>query len=207
LNYLKAMNPKETNTLLVSLRRFAEENNVPIITLEGIHFLKQLIQLKRAKNILEIGTAIAYSTIQMAMIDSVESLTTIERDPLMVLNAKSNIKQSKLAHKITLIEGDALNVSLSEGQTFDLIFIDAAKAQSQRFFEKYEPFLSEDGIIVTDNLLFHGMVENPENITSRNLKQLVRKIDAFNHYLMQKEGYDTIIYPIGDGMSVSIKRK
>lgn len=201
------MNPKETNTLLVSLRRFAEENNVPIITLEGIHFLKQLIQLKRAKNILEIGTAIAYSTIQMAMIDSVESLTTIERDPLMVLNAKSNIKQSKLAHKITLIEGDALNVSLSEGQTFDLIFIDAAKAQSQRFFEKYEPFLSEDGIIVTDNLLFHGMVENPENITSRNLKQLVRKIDAFNHYLMQKEGYDTIIYPIGDGMSVSIKRK
>lgn len=201
------MNPKETNTLLVSLRRFAEENNVPIITLEGIHFLKQLIQLKRAKNILEIGTAIAYSTIQMAMIDSVETLTTIERDPSMVLNAKSNIKQSKLDHKITLIEDDALNVNLNKGQTFDLIFIDAAKAQSQRFFEKYEPFLSEDGIIVTDNLLFHGMVETPENIKSRNLKQLVRKIDAFNHYLMQKEGYDTIIYPIGDGMSVSIKRK
>jgi len=207
LKYLEALNLKETNELLVSLRRFAELNDVPIIKEDGIRFIKQLITIANAKDILEIGTAIAYSAIEFAFLDDAINIITIERDPNMIHEAKKNIVKSHKSDQITLLQGDALEIDLRDDSRFDVIFIDAAKAQSIKFFEKYENYLKPGGIIITDNLLFHGLVENPDEVSSRNLKQLIRKIDTFNHYLMKRTDYDTAIYPIGDGISVSIKRK
>lgn len=203
-DYLTTINPKETEPSFVSLRRYAKDHQVPIIQYEGILFLKQLCVLKKVQSILEIGTAIGYSASHLASINPSISVTTIERDPLMIKVAKETFKDSPYKNQITLIEGDALEVSLPD-KTYDLIFIDAAKAQSQKFFERFESQLNANGIIVTDNLLFHGFLtkEHP----SKRIVQLTKKIDAYNHYLMSRHDYDTVIYPIGDGMSVSIKRE
>ena len=201
--YLKNINIKETNSLLVSFKTYALQNDVPIITDDGINFIKQLINLKGVKSVLEIGTAIGYSAINMALYSDC-SITTIERDLEMYNKAVENIKEANLADRITVIFKDALEVDESELGKFDLIFIDAAKAQSIKFFDKYKSLLNEKGLIVTDNLLFHDLVVTP--IKDRNLKQLVRKIDTFNKFVVEQEDFDTYIYSIGDGMSLSIKK-
>ncbi|MFK5883136.1 MAG: O-methyltransferase [Candidatus Izemoplasma sp.] len=202
--YLSNINLKETNPILVSLREYALEFNVPIITIEGINFLNQIIELKTVKNILEIGTAIGYSAINMALHSNCK-ITTIERDLDIFKIAEVNIKEANCHHQITQVFGDALLIDETTLGEFDLIFIDAAKAQSIKFFEKYEGNLSRNGIVITDNLLFHDLVV--AEIKDKNLKQLVRKIDAFNKYVVNKEGYNTYLYNIGDGMSLSIRKK
>jgi len=202
--YLSNINVKETNEILVSLSTFASENNVPIITKEGIRFLNQIISISKSKRILEIGTAIGYSSINMALNNSVE-IVTIERNEEMYSIANENIKIAGLDSKIKIIHIDALEVDELKLGKFDLIFIDAAKAQSIKFFEKFKSLLNSKGIIVTDNLLFHGLVYG--EVKERNLKQLVRKIDTFNKFIVTQEDFDTHIYAIGDGMSLSVKRK
>lgn len=201
--YLKQINNKETNQMLVSLRMFAEDNKVPIITEVGLNFLIQLIKLRNVSTILEIGTAIGYSSIAMALKTDV-TITTIERDIKMYDIAKKNVLNSNLEDRIDIIYKDALEVDETVLNSVDLIFIDAAKAQSIKFFEKYEKLLTSKGIIVTDNLLFHNLVD--QEVKDRNLRQLLTKIDRFNKWVVEKQGYDTYIYEIGDGMSVSIKR-
>lgn len=196
------MNKKEANPLLVSFRTFAMENDVAIITYEGLQFLIQIIKLRGIKNVLEIGTAIGYSSIAMALKTDV-NVTTIERNDEMVELAKKNIQKANMEDRITVIHQDALEVDEQSLGMFDLIFIDAAKSQSIKFFEKYESLLTDKGVIVTDNLLFHDLFN--QEVRDRNLKQLLRKIDAFNKYVVEKEGYSTYIYTLGDGMSLSIK--
>lgn len=202
--YLNEINKKETSELLVSLRLFAKENDVPVITNDGIHFLNQIIKLRNAQSILEIGSAIGYSSINMATYNKDITITTIERNEKMINYAKENIEKSGFKDRITLIEGDALEVDETTLDTYDLIFIDAAKAQSSKFFNKYKKNLSDKGVIVTDNLIFHGLVV--AEIKDRNLKQLVRKIDTFNHFVVDQEDFDSYIYNVGDGMSISIKK-
>jgi len=202
--YLQSINKKETNELLVSFVHYAKENNVPIITYEGINFLSQIIKLRGIKNVLEIGTAIGYSSIAMVLKTNC-NVTTIERNEEMYNIACKNVEKAKLNDKINLIFNDALEVDETTLGTFDMIFIDAAKAQSIKFFEKYETILSDKGIIVTDNLLFHGLVD--QTVKDRNLRQLLTKIDRFNRYVVTRNEYDTFIYELGDGMSVSIKKE
>jgi len=202
--YLNNINLKETNDLLVSFMMYAKANSVPIITYEGIRFLTQIIELKQAKSVLEIGTAIGYSAIHIAL-NTDAYITSRERDHTMAELAKSNIEKAQVGDRITLIEADALELDETTIGTFDVIFIDAAKAQSIKFFEKYETILRSKGVIVTDNLLFHGLVD--EQVDSKNLRQLLTKIDRFNHYVVNRTDYDTFIYEIGDGMSVSIKKE
>ena len=201
--YLENINNKETNSLLVSLKSYALLNNVPIITDDGISFIKQIIKIKDVKTILEIGTAIGYSAINMALNSDV-LITTIERDEEMYLKAINNIELAQLEDKIKVIYDDALEVDETSLGKFDLIFIDAAKAQSIKFFNKYKSCLNDKGLIITDNLIFHDLVVTP--IKDRNLKQLVRKIDTFNKFVVEQVDFDTYIYSIGDGMSLSIKK-
>jgi predicted O-methyltransferase YrrM len=203
--YFETLNPQETNPILVSLRAFAIENNVPIITEEGLRFLHQIIQLRHATRVLEIGTAIAYSTISMAIKHENLEIITIERDPNMIELAKQHIQRSGAQDRITLIEEDALQLDETTLPKVDLIFIDAAKSQSDHFFNKYKKCLTEEGIIITDNLLFHGLVGKHHE--SNNLRQLVTKIDRFNRFVVKQKDFDTTIYSIGDGMSVSIKKE
>lgn len=195
----------EQHALIRQMKEYAEKNNVPIMIDEGINFLTTFILKHQVTNILEIGTAIGYSAIMMTLVDPNVKVTTIERDRDRYLEAVKNIKAFGLEDRITLIFHDALNVKLEDH--FDLIFIDAAKAQNIHFFELFSRNLLSGGAIITDNLKFHGLVDKKEEeIKSKNLKGLVRKIKDYIQFLKTNQDYDTVFYDIGDGISVSIKK-
>lgn len=188
------------------IRKYAEENNVPIMLDDGLNFLISYIIKNNVSNILEVGTAIGYSSIMMALSSPKVKITSIERDEKRYLEALKNIKKFNLEDRITLIYNDALSVNLSD--EFDLIFIDAAKAQNIKFFEKFSPSLKVGGTIVTDNLNFHGLVEKDESeISSRNVRGIVRKTKAYIEYLKENPKFETTFYNIGDGISISIKNR
>ena len=187
------------------IKEYAKENNVPIMMDSGIQFLTNFIIKKDVRNVLEIGTAIGNSSIMMALSSPSVKITTIERDEKRYLEALKNIKELNLEDRITLIYNDALNVKI-DGE-FDMIFIDAAKAQNIKFFEKFERNLVSSGYIITDNIKFHGLVDkDEEEIKSRNVRGIVRKIKAYIEFLKDNVKYDTEFLDIGDGISVSCKK-
>ena len=187
------------------IEKYAEEHNVPIMQKSGINFLTKFVAENNIKNILEIGSAIGYSAIKMALVNDKVKVTTIEKDDERYLMALKNIKEFDLEKRITLISGDALNVEL--GDKYDLIFIDAAKGQYIKFFEKYSNNLKRNGVIVSDNLDFHGLVEQEERIASKNLRQLVNKIRNYIDFLKTNTEFTTKFYKIGDGISISTKNE
>lgn len=145
----------------------------------------QLLRIKQPATILEIGTAIGYSSLMMARHLPNTRIVSIERDETRYNEAVNYHQRSAIKDRVTLIKADALDIlneEIPQGP-FDVIFIDAAKAQYQRFFEKYETLLKEDGMIISDNLLFHGHIFDNNQKQSRNLKQLVRKINRYNDWL------------------------
>ena len=160
--------------LIEEMEDYAKTYNVPIMQPEGIAFLCAFIQQHHLTNILEIGSAIGYSAIRMALLDEQIHVVTIERDKERYQKAVENVRKAHLEERITLLYGDALETTV-EG-SFDMLFIDAAKAQYIKFFERYEKNLIKDGYVITDNLKFHGYVEHQERIKNRNLRQLVTKI-------------------------------
>ena len=184
------------------MKNYAELNNVPIMTESGIRYLIKYITKNNVKRVLEIGTAIGYSAIMMCTADPELMVTTIERDEKRYLEALKNIKKMGLEDRIQLIYKDALEVTLND--YYDLIVIDAAKAQNQKFFERFEKNLVEDGTIITDNIKFHGLVDKkPDEIESRNLRQLVRKVKDYIQFLNLNKKYKTEFLDVGDGLAVS----
>ena len=190
----------------MEMEEYAKENNVPIIEKESIAYIMKLIKKQNIKNILEIGSAIGYSTILMASCDKDVTVTTIERDEVRYMECLKNVKKANMEDKINVVYQDALDVNLVDG-TYDLIFIDAAKGQYINFFEKFKYFLSPRGIIITDNLKFHGYVGNKAEIESKNLRQLVGKLENFIDFLKNNDEFDTEFIDIGDGLSISIRKK
>lgn len=188
---------------LIELEKYAKEHSVPIIQKDGLNFIIDYIKNNKVQNILEIGTAIGYSAINMALINKKIKITTIERNETMYAEARKNIRKFNLQNQITLILGDALETNI-QGK-YDLIFIDAAKAQYIKFFEKYKHNLKPDGIIITDNLNFHGLTSHPEEIHSKNLRALVTKINKYKEFLENNKEYETKFYQIGDGLTISKK--
>ena len=186
------------------IKQYAEENNVPIMQEEGIDFIITFIIKHQIKSILEIGTAIGYSAIMMALANPDIKITTIEKDEKRYLEALKNVKKLELENRITLIFNEAENVIL-EGE-FDMLLIDAAKAQNKRFFELFEHNVKVGGFILTDNMFFHGLVEKEESeITSRNVLGIVRKIKQYATFLEKNPSFETNIYRAGDGIAVSKK--
>ena len=190
-----------TIDLIKEMKEYAEDNNVPIITDEGIDYIRNYIKENNIKRILEVGAAIGYSSILMALTDEEITITTIERDEKRYLEAVKNIKKFHLQERITLLYKDAFDVELDE--EFDLVFIDAAKAQNTKFFEKFSKNLAKQGTIITDNMNFHGLVEDESKIESRNLRALIRKVKAYHEFLENNEDYKTKFLNIGDGLAVS----
>ena len=190
---------------LLNIEKYAKDNNVPIMLPDGIEFLLNYIKENNVKTILEIGTAIGYSAIRMALISGDIKVTTIERDIDRYNEAIKNISDFSLENQINVIYADAFDVDLSE--KFDLIFIDAAKSQYIKFFEKFKYNLNETGTIISDNLEFHGLVENKENVSlSRNVRGLVRKINEYVAFLKDNGEFKTDFYSIGDGIGVSVRK-
>lgn len=186
------------------LEKYAKENNIPIMMIDGIEFLLDLISKNNIKSILEIGSAIGYSAIRMAFLNKDIKVTTIERDVERYNEAVKNIEKYNLEAQITIINDDAFNVNLDE--KYELVFIDAAKSQYIKFFEKFKLNLESNGVIVSDNLNFHGLTKSNPADLSRNVRGLVRKLNNYVEFLENNNEFETTFYDIGDGISIS-KRK
>ena len=189
--------------LIKEIEEYGIKNNVPIMSEDTIETIKNIITVNEFHTILEIGTAIGYSTICFASTPGVTNITSIERDPIRSAIAVNNVKKSELKN-ITLRHTDALEIELND--KFDLIIIDAAKSQNMKFFNKFKDNLNEDGIIIIDNLSFHGYVNKTERIKSRNLRQMVNKIRKFIDFLNNNEEFTVKYIEVGDTLGVC-KRK
>ena len=190
--------------MIEDIEKYAHLNNIPIMEKDGIDFLTNYIKENSVKSILEIGSAIGYSAIKFCLVDDNVIVTTIERDLDRYNIAVSNIKSFSFEKRIEIINDDAFNVSLDK--KYDLIFIDAAKAQYINFFEKFKFNLNDNGVIVSDNLNFHGLVNGNYDNLSRNVKGLVRKLRSYINFLEENKEFKTYFYNIGDGISISIKK-
>lgn len=205
-NYLAEILPIQQEWVQ-ELEEQANSGRVPIMDSVGIHFVMQLIQMKRPDKILEVGTAIGYSALRMLEANPNASIITIEKDLERYEQAIQNINQLNGRNQIEVIHGDALEVLLelsNHGHRFDLIFIDAAKGQYSRFFELAEPMLNKNGIIISDNVLFRGYIADPVDVPKRYTK-MVEKIRNYNEMLMNHRKFTTSIIPVGDGVAVSYK--
>lgn len=190
--------------LIREMKKYAIDNKVPIMQDDGIDFLTEFIVKNQINSVLEIGSAIGYSSIMMALANPNLKITTIERDRDRYLEAVKNIKKAELEDRITLVFNDALETNI-EGN-FDMVFIDAAKGQNIKFFEKYETNLNKEGYIITDNMNFHGLVDKVDvEIPSRNLRALVRKIRDYRTFLLNNSNYQVEFLNLGDGIAIAKK--
>ncbi len=204
--YLDTITPKQADWIQ-QLEEEAEQNCVPIMEKQGIALLQQLIRLHQPTKILEIGTAIGYSALRMVEAKPDVQVISIERNQEMYDRALKNIRGQNQEEHIDVVFGDALEVDekIIEKGPYQMIFIDAAKGQYRHFFEKYGQTLADKGMIVTDNVLFRGLVINPEEAPKR-LQKLAHKIDQYNQWLLQHSSYHTTILPVGDGVAISVKK-
>ena len=203
--YINSLDTGNTG-FLCELEKYATDNFIPIIRKETQNLLKFFVSLTKPEKILEAGTAIGFSAILMCQAaPKFCKITTMENYEKRIPIALDNIKKSGYEDRINLIQGDAVETMKALNDEYDLIFIDAAKAQYINFFEKFSKNLNKNGVIISDNIGFHGMVESDERIENRNLRQLVNKIRNYIDYLKENKKFTTEFYKIGDGISVSIK--
>ncbi len=186
------------------LEDYAKEYNIPIMQKDGILYLCNYIKENNIKNILEIGSAIGYSAIMMAKVSKDIKVTTIEKDLERYTIAVSNIKKQELDNQINIINADAVDINLSD--KYDLIFIDAAKGKNTLFFNKFKDNLSNQGTIITDNLSFHGLVEDPRLVKTKNQRGIVNKIKSYIEFLDTNKEFTTTYTKVGDTIAISKRR-
>lgn len=174
-------------------------NNVPIMEDAGILFCQDFIRSHNVVNILEIGTAVGYWSIAMALLDSKIKITTIEFSHARYVEALMNVKSLNLDHQIECIWMDAKDYQTDK--KFDLIFLDGPKAQQLNYFNLFIDNLSAKGTILVDNIDFHGHVANrSELVLRKNLRHMVEKIAHFQKVLEENPNYITHKYDVGDGV-------
>ncbi len=192
--------------LLLELEQYAAENHVPIIRPETASLLIVLGRLVKPDRILEIGTAIGYSSILLSgILADGGRIDTIERNDVMVIKAHENIKRAGLADTIAVIAGDAAEVLCCLDKKYDMIFMDAAKGQYPEFLPQCLRMLKNGGLLVSDNVLYKGMVASDELVVRRK-KTIVNRMRAYLDSICSDPSLDTSILPVGDGVALSYKR-
>lgn len=200
--YARKLLKIEDNKIL-EIKRYGEENKVPIITEEVLNYMIFSANMIKAGNILEIGTAIGYSGIFLAEISNKNdgNFYTIEIDEERFQTAKENFNKFNFKN-VNLILGDALEKIEDINEKFDFIFIDAAKGQYRKFFDLTYPKLSENGIIFIDNIMFKGLVAEEE--IPKRYKTIVKKLNEFIDYLNMNHNF--VLLPFGDGVGLVRKK-
>ena len=197
---------KEKEGLLKELEDYAHENSVPIVHKEVSELLKVLLKVQKPKRILEVGCAIGYSSILFASTIGKDcEIITVERNEKMIEKAKENIKLAGFENNITILEGDAQELlSQVEGE-FDMIFLDAAKGQYKLFYDMVIDKLKVDGLLISDNILYKGMVAHDDFVIRRK-KTIVKRMRTYLDYICNCGYLDTSLIPIGDGVALSYKQ-
>lgn len=205
VEYLRSLVP-ERKGQLKEMEEYAEENHVPIIEPESAQFLKMMIVMNKPKRILEIGTAIAYSAIIMVeTMGEGSKVTTLERNEKRYNEALKNIEKRGFEDNIEVLYGDAKEslLKLRENEEkYDMIFVDAAKGKYMEFFEIARDMLNKGGIIVSDNVLYKGMIATDE-LAEKRKKTIIRRMRDYLTYISDEEKFDTAILPIGDGVAIT----
>ncbi|MDQ0481500.1 O-methyltransferase [Guptibacillus hwajinpoensis] len=202
-HYLESLRPKREG-LVKEMEVYAIENNVPIMEQTSLAVMLQLLSFKKPDRILEIGAAIGYSAIRMAELLPDTTIITVERDETRYREAVANIEKAGYSERITIIYGDAFELAdeLKRFGPYQALFIDAAKGQYKRFFDEFFEVVEEQGIVLSDNILFRGMVAE-EEIQEKRFRSMVKKLRHYNEFLMSHPDLNTTIYPVGDGLAVS----
>lgn len=196
----------ESSGKLKELEDFAKENGVPIVQKETGKFLEFMVSMKKPLKILELGTAIGYSSILMYDASKTNpDIITIERSKEMIDLAKENIKKFNLEDKITIKEGDCLEILENLDEKFDLIFMDAGKGHYNHFLPHCLRLLKEDGIIIADNVLFRGMVPSQELVKRRKIT-IVKRMRTYLEMVSKDETLITSVIPMGDGIAITKRR-
>lgn len=204
-DYIRGLIPERTGTLK-EIEDFARENGVPIVQKETGVFLEFMTSMKKPKKILELGTAVGFSSILMYESAGVEpDIVTIERDEEMIEMAKINLDRFNLRDKIKIEQGDCLEVLERLDDKFDLIFMDAGKGHYNHFLPHCLRLLKDDGIIVADNVLFRGMVASQELVKRRKIT-IVKRMRTYLDLVTQDESLITSVIPMGDGIAVTKRR-
>ncbi|MDO5027900.1 MAG: O-methyltransferase [Bacillota bacterium] len=200
-------NIKKKSDFLEALEKEALENHVPIISPEVGQFLRFLLASKKPKRILEVGTAVGYSGLLMLDVSQeIEKLVTIEINEETAAIAKENFKKAGQDSRVQLIVGDGLEVLKNLGDTFDFVFIDAAKGHYQEYFNEIRKMLNPGGLIVCDNVLYKGMVAT-DDLVIRRKKTIVKRLRAFIKEVINLEDFESSLLPMGDGLLVAVRIK
>lgn len=204
VEYLNKILP-ESDGLLKQMEIYAQKNNVPIIQKEVRCFLGMLMQYKRPEYIVELGTAIGYSSIFFSKyIPEHGKIITFEREADYYELAKENIAAANKSENINIVFGDAYeNVKKISGK-FDIIFMDANKSMYKYYYDVLFPMLKVGGLIICDNILYKGMISNDE-LAPRKQNTIITNLREFLAFITSNPKLETSIVPIGDGVSVSVK--
>ena len=193
---------------LNELERYAKKTNVPIIRTEMQSLLKFLLAMKEPKEILEVGTAIGFSALLMSEYGPKDChITTIEKYEKRIPLAKENFKKAGKENAITLLEGDATDILRTLEGSYDFIFMDAAKGQYIHFMPDILRLLKVGGLLISDNVLQDGdIIESRFAVTRRN-RTIHSRMREYLYELKHHEDLETVILPVGDGVTISVKRK
>lgn len=193
---------------LDKLRIKAEAEHVPVVRQETEQLVKVLLKIKKPKHILEVGTAVGYSALVMAANTSKDvHITTIEKFEKRIVQAHENFRQSGFAERITLLEGDATEILRTLAPSYDFIFMDAAKGQYIHFLPDILRLMPEGGLLLSDNVLQDGdIIESRYAVTRRN-RTIHARMREYLYELKHHPQLETAILPVGDGITVSVKRE
>lgn len=204
-SYLRGEIPERTG-ILKELEEYAEENSVPVVQPETAKLLEVLTCIKRPERVLEVGCAIGYSAILMAQYLAEDgSISTLEWDGDMTEIARGNIARAGLSDKITVIHNDAKEVLPTLTGEYDIIFLDGPKAHYIYMLNDCIRLLKKGGILIADNILYKGMIADSEHVVRRKIT-IVKRLKRFISAQMQRGELETVILPLGDGVTVAVKK-
>lgn len=206
-NYLRTVQPR-FDGVLGEIQREAEEMNVPIIPHETARFLSFLLSVKRPKNVLEIGTAVAFSAgLITRYLAEGGHVTTIDRFEVMLKDARKNIERMDLKDKITILEGDAADILPTLKGPYDVVFLDAAKGQYNQFLPHILRLLPVGGILIADDVLQGGDIARSRFSVERRQRTIHKRMRNFLWDISHNDALETSIVPIGDGLALCHKIK
>lgn len=207
VTYMNSLD-KGNTPFLNHLEQEALKNRVPIIRREMQSFLKVLLQIKAPKRILEVGTAVGFSTLLMSTYNPADcEIVTIENYEKRISIAKENFRKAGKEEQITLLEGDAQEILKTLTGSFDFIFMDAAKGQYINFLPEVLRLLEDGGILLSDNVLQDGDIVESHFAVERRNRTIYKRMREYLYVLKHHELLETSILPLGDGVTLSIKKQ
>ncbi len=206
ITYMNSLEPSGSE-FLEQLEKEALETYVPIIRKEMQSFLRTMVRIKKPMRILEVGTAIGFSALLMReCMPEGAHITTIENYQKRIPIARENFRRAGAQEQITLLEGDAAQVLKKLEESFDFIFMDAAKGQYLNFLPEVLRLLDKDGILITDNIFQDGEIIQSRYAVERRDRTIHKRMREYLYTLKHHEALETSLIPLGDGISLSVKK-